>query len=285
MFGLLSIFPGLGAAISIYGLFATPATAIQHIELFSGILPPAAWDILNTELQDIASQQQTTLTVAAVVGLLIALWSARSAMSALIAAAHIAYNERERRGIVAQIVLSLVLTIGAILGFLVMVLIGIAVPVVLDLLGTSSWVQTLIAVARWMLLWFFAVVALALLYRYAPARVPARWHWVTWGSCVAASLWMTASFLLSLYLRSFASYSKTYGALAGVIALLMWFYVSSLIVVLGTEINAEMERQTLRDTTEGEEAPVGKRGAYAADTVGPSADPPRYLRRRQKSRV
>src|SRR6185369_7437896 len=120
--------------------------------------------------------------------------------------------------------------------------------------------------------WAISVLALSVLYRYAPSRQRARWRWVTWGSAIAATLWILSSGLFAWYVGAFASYGKTYGALGGVIALLMWFYLSSFTIVLGAEINSEMERQTKRDTTEGPEAPLGQRGAYAADTVGPTAE-------------
>jgi membrane protein len=141
----------------------------------------------------------------------------------------------------------------------------------LKVLGTSTWVQVLIGILRWVVLWIVAVGGLAVLYRYAPSRQRARWQWVLWGSAIAATLWIAMSALFAWYVGSFATYGKTYGALGGVIALLMWFYLSGLAVVIGAEINSEMERQTLRDTTEGPEAPLGQRGAYAADTVGPTA--------------
>jgi len=115
------------------------------------------------------------------------------------------------------------------------------------------------------------VGGLAVVYRYAPARERAQWRWVTWGSVIAATLWLIGSLLFSLYVRTFGSYGKTYGALGGVIVLLLWFYLSSFIIVLGAEINSEMERQTTRDTTDGPERPLGQRGAHAADTVGPAA--------------
>jgi membrane protein len=127
-----------------------------------------------------------------------------------------------------------------------------------------------------------AVLGLALLYRFAPSRERARWQWVTWGSVIAATLWIMASALFAWYVGSFASYGKTYGALGGVIALLMWFYLSSFTIVLGAEINAEMERQTARDTTEGPEVPLGHRGAYVADTVGPEAGQTSELEKKEE---
>jgi membrane protein len=192
-------------------------------------------------------------------------------MSALMTATNVAYGEREKRNFFVQVGISLVLTVGAVLGFLLMLLLGLVIPVTLNILGTRTWVQVAADTLQWLVLWLFAAGGFAIVYRYAPARQAARWRWITWGSATAATLWLGASALFALYVRAFANYSKTYGALGGVIALLMWFYLSSLIVVLGAEINAEMERQTKADTTEGPPAPMGERGAYAADTLGPSA--------------
>ena len=272
MYTLLSVFPGLTAALSIYGMFASPETVIQQMKSFSGVLPPGVWNIFNTQLQTLASHQNSTLSIAAAISLVIALWSARSAMSALMTATNIAYGEKEKRNYFVQILISLGLTVGAVSAFLLMLTLGVAVPVALKILGTRPWVQWIVDGLQWILVWAFAVVGLSVIYRYGPAREPARWHWITWGSGIAAALWLGASAIFALYVGDFANYGKTYGALGGVIALLMWFYLSSIFVVLGAEINAEMERQTTKDTTEGAPEPMGRRGAYAADTVGPEAN-------------
>jgi membrane protein len=272
MYALLAVFPGLAAAVAIYGLFASPAQVLEHMQAFSGILPPGTWDIFKTQLQGIASQAQGSLTLAAASGVLIALWGARSGMASLMVATNIAYAETEKRGFFRQIFLSLLFTIAAIVGFLMALVLGVVLPIALKVLGTSTLVLWLTGALRWFVLWVMAVLGLAVLYRYAPSRERARWSWVTWGSAIAATLWILASALFAWYVGAFASYGKTYGALGGVIALLMWFYLSSFTIVLGAEINSEMERQTERDTTEGPEAPLGQRGAYAADTVGPTAE-------------
>jgi len=272
MTALLAVFPGLAAAIAVYGLFASPARVVEHMQVFSSLLPPGTWDLFKTQLQTVAGQAQGSLTFAAIGGLLIALWSARAGMSALMTATNIAYAEAEKRGFFRQTLVSLVFTLGAIVGFLFVLTLGVALPVALKVLGTSSWVQMLAGALRWVLLWIVAVLGLAVLYRYAPSRERAQWRWVTWGSAIAATLWIVVSVLFALYVSKFASYGKTYGALGGMIALLMWFYLTSLTIVIGAEINSEMERQTVRDTTEGPEVPMGQRGAHAADTVGPTAE-------------
>lgn len=270
MYALLSLFPALAAAVSFYGLLFTPADVVRHMNAISGLVPPGLRDIFNSGLQDVARRQTGTLTVAAVLAVLVALASARSAMGSVMQAANIAYQEREKRGFFRQLTISVALALGAILGFIVMLLLAGAGPLLFEAFISSPWMERVVAILRWTLLWAFAVLGLAVTYRFAPARELARWRWVTWGSVVAATLWVTGSLLFAFYLRTFASYAKMYGALGGVIVLLMWFYLSSFCVVLGAEINAEMERQTKQDTTEGAEMPMGQRGAHAADSVGPS---------------
>jgi membrane protein len=271
MYALLAVFPALTATVSIYGIFATPSDAIEHMKTFASVLPPGTWELFAEQLQALTRQRSGSLSAAAIGGILVALWGARSGIASLMTATNIAYSEREGRSFIKQVLLSLAFTLAAILAFLVMLALGVALPLALAVLGTQPWLQTVIAVARWALLWGLAVLALAVIYRYAPSRERARWRWVTWGSVAASTLWLIVSALFAVYVRTFGTYGKTYGALGGVVVLLMWFYLSSFAVVLGAELNAEMERQTERDSTEGPEAPLGKRGAYAADTVGPSA--------------
>jgi membrane protein len=271
MYVLLSVFPGLAALVSFYGLFARPSDVVDHLKDFSTVLPPGVWDIFNTQLQELVQHSNGTLTLAAALSVAIALWSARSAMSALMTATNIAYGEREKRSFLKQILISLGFTLGAILGFLLMLVLGVGIPLALKLLGTGNALQMAATVLRFALLWGAAILGLSVIYRYAPAREYARWRWVTWGSALAATLWLAASALFAFYVQRFGSYGKTYGALGSVIVLLMWFYISSIIVVLGAELNAEMERQTRKDTTVRGGVPLGERGAYAADTVGPAA--------------
>jgi membrane protein len=208
-----------------------------------------------------------------VVSLLLALWSARQGITALMTATNIAYHQPERRSFFKQVLISLAFTAGGVLGFLLMLLLGVAVPLVLNALPIGPVVSTVILVFRWVFLWASAVLALAVVYRYAPDRQNAKWRWVTWGSGIAATVWLIGSLLFALYVQNFGSYGKTYGALGGAIVLLTWFYLEGFALILGAEINAEMEHQTAVDTTEGPPAPMGQRGAYVADTLGHT--PPR----------
>jgi len=255
MYALLSVFPGLAAAVFLYGLFATPADVSRHMSVFAGILPPGVWHIFNTQLQKVATHDHSALTVAAVIGLLLALWGARLTMSALMTATTIAYEVPERRGFFRQILTSLLMTLGAIVGFLAMLLVGVVVPVGLYILGTSWWVNLVVGVVRWLVLWGFAVVGLALVYHFAPARRPHRWRLLTCGSAVTAGLWLAVSGLFAVYVRSFGSYDQTYGALASVIVLLLWFYLLSYTLLLGAEVNAALSARRIALRSEPASAP------------------------------
>src|SRR5262245_52841134 len=173
MYALLAVFPGLAAAIAIYGIFASPADVIGHMQRFSGILPPGTWDLFSRQLQTLATQAQGSLSLTAGAGILVALWGARAGMSALMVATTIAYAEAEKRGFIKQTLLSLAFTLGAIASFLLVLAIGVVLPVALKVLGTSTWAQVIVAVLRWLALWVAAVLGLAVLYRYAPSRRPA----------------------------------------------------------------------------------------------------------------
>lgn len=270
LYALLAVFPALAAAVSIYGLFASPTDIAQHLEQAAANLPEDAAGILERQVQDL-SQRQQALGIGAIVGIFVALWSARKGMVALMTATNVAYDEEEKRGFFKQLFVSLAFTVGAVLGFLAVLLLGVAVPIGLSLLPLGPAAATVLSIARWVILFGVAIAGLAVVYRFAPDRKEAQWKWVTPGSLIAAALWLGGSLLFALYVRNWSSYGDTYGALGSVIVLLMWFYLTGYVVILGAEINSELERQTRRDSTAGRPKPMGQRGAYSADTVGPSA--------------
>jgi membrane protein len=254
--------------VLIYGLFSSPADVATDVGPFFGILPAEAAKLLLDQLESLVKPGHVKLGVSAVVSALLAFWSARQGIVALMTATNIAYYERERRGFLKQILISLAFTLASVVAFLIMLALGVAVPLALEFLPLGPTAAGAILVFRWVLLWLFAIGALAVVYRYAPDRRSARWAWVTWGSAVAATLWLLGSVLFELYVKNFSSYGATYGTLGGVIVLIMWFYLGGFAVVVGAEINAEMEHQTAVDTTDGPPKPMGQRGAYVADTLG-----------------
>jgi membrane protein len=268
---LLAVFPALAVLVSVYGMFASPGDVATDLGPFLSILPADASKLLTDQLQTLTTPKNHTLGFGAVVATVVALWNSRQGMAALMTATNIAYNQQEQRGFLRQTALSIGFSAGAMFIFLVMLLVGVAVPLVLERMPIGAGVTVAILVFRWVLLWSFAVLGFSLAYRYAPDRQPPQWRWVTWGSVIAATVWILGSLGFAAYVQDFGSYGKTYGALGGVIVLLMWFYLMGFTIVLGAEINAEMEHQTAVDTTEGPPAPMGRRGAYVADTLGRTA--------------
>jgi membrane protein len=265
---LLAIFPAIAALVSIYGLFADPQTIAEHLTDAASVLPGGAIDIVGEQVRRVAAQGDTTLGLTLAVGVAISLWSANAGMKALIDALNIVYDETEKRGFVKLNAASLTFTIG-IIGFLLLALGAMVVlPIALEYVGLGGATETLIKVARWPVLFLVVAFGLACIYRYGPSRDKPKWRWITWGSAVAALLWIAASLLFSWYAANFGSYNETYGSLGAAIGFMMWIWISTVVILLGAELDAEMEHQTARDTTEGRPHPLGARGATVADTVG-----------------
>jgi membrane protein len=269
-YALLAVFPAIAALVSIYGLFADPATVQDHLKTLSGVLPGGAMEIIGEQVKLIASKGGGVLGLSFIIGLAISLWSANAGMKAIFDALNIVYDEEEKRSFLWLNAQSLTFTLAAI-AFVLIALIGIIVlPVVLDFVGLRNSVEWLLSLARWPVLLAAVIAGLAMLYRYGPSRDEAEWKWVTPGGIVAALLWLVGSMLFSWYVANFGSYNETYGSLGAVIGFMTWIWLSSIIVLLGAEINAEMEHQTAQDTTTGPPRPLGDRGATMADNIGPA---------------
>jgi membrane protein len=249
----LALFPGLAATVSIYGFVMDPATLQKHVQ---------------------AGATGNRLGWAALAGALLALWSAAKGMSSLMEALNIVYDEKEQRGFIRRNATALLLTLAFIVFLLVFLGIIAGVPAVLSSLNVDDTVVRIVGYLRWPLLAVAQIVALAVLYRYAASRAEPKWRWITPGAIIATILWLAGSAAFSLYVSYFASYNKTYGALGVVVILLTWLLLSVYSVLLGAEINAEMEHQTKQDTTEGRGKPMGQRRAHVADTVGRGPDQP-----------
>lgn len=269
---ILALFPALAAFVAIYGLFLDPATVSQHIATLKGIAPPAVTDLLSGQLERLASQRSGTLGFGALAGLAVALWSTNGGVKAIIEGLNIAYDERETRSFLRLNLVALAFTLGAMVLILLILAALAVVPAVLALVPLGTAGEVALALLRWPLMVVAVGIALALLYRHGPAREPPEWRWVTWGSAFATLGWIAASVGFSLYLENFADFAASYGAMAAPIAVLLWLWLSLIVVLVGAEINGEIEHQTTRDTTTGQDRPMGTRGAEMADTVGRQSD-------------
>jgi membrane protein len=265
-YALLALFPGIGALVAIYALFADPRSIAEHLDAMVGILPGGAVDVIRDQLSRLTAQPSSKLGISFVIGLAISLWSANGGIKALFDALNVVYEEKETRSFIRLNATSLTFT-AAMIAFLIIALACIvALPTVLGYL--PPFVGTVLEFARWPVLLVLVAVALAWIYRSGPDRDEPRWRWITWGSAFAAFGWIAASALFSWYAANFGSFNKTYGSLGAVIGFMMWIWLSVIVVLVGGKLNAEIEHQTARDSTEGSPKPIGARDAKMADTVG-----------------
>jgi membrane protein len=269
-YSILAIFPAIAALVAIYGLFADPSTISRHLDQLGGFLPGGAIEIAGDQLKRVASKGSQTLGLTFLVGLAISLWSANAAMKALFDTLNIVYGEEEKRGFFKLNAISLGFTLGAVVFVLVALGSIVVVPLVLGYVGLSAVGDLLLRIGRWPAMYLVIALALAVIYRYGPSREAPRWRWISWGSAIAALLWLVVSGLFSWYASNFGKFNETYGSLGAVVGFMTWLWISAIVILLGAEIDAEMEHQTAKDTTTGAPKPLGARGAAVADTVGPA---------------
>jgi membrane protein len=270
-YAMLAIFPAIIALVTVYGMVADPDQVESQVGEFAKSLPSGADELLKGQLTNVANAGRQSLSIGLVVSLLAVLWSASGGVQGLVKGLNVVYDERETRGFVKLRGLSLLLTLGAIVVAVVALALITVFPAVIDNLGLGRAGELAASIARWVVLALLVLVALAVLYRFAPDRANPRWRWVSGGAVVALVLWLLGSIGFSWYVDNFGKYNQTYGALAAVIILLLWLFLSAFAVLLGAEFDAETERQTARDTTTGPERPIGERDAEVADTLGESS--------------
>jgi membrane protein len=271
-YALLAIFPGIAALVALYGLFADPSTIGKHLTDLSGVLPGGATDVIGDQLQRLSHQGRARLGFAFLLSLLISIWSANAGVKALFDALNVVYGEREKRSFLKLNAISLAFTCGALLFLLLALAALVVLPLIIDYLGLSSEAKWLVELGKWPVLLLVVALAVAMMYRYGPSREKAQWSWLTSGSAFAAIAWLVVSVLFSWYAANFGNYNKAYGSLGAVIGLMTWMWLSSIVILLGAELDAEMEHQTAHDTTTVAPRPLGARGARMADTIGKRSD-------------
>lgn len=270
-YAFLAIFPAIIAAVLLYSFFADPSTIASQLDALGSAIPADIKKTLTDQIGLAAGNGKVGF--GAVIAILVALFSASGGMGNLMTAVNICYDEDETRGFVKKRLIALALTVGAIVFFLIVVSLVAVLPVVLGFLGTNGFVLFLVQAARWLLIVVVISIALAVLYRVAPDRDAPKLRWVSVGAGIATLLWIVASVGFSIYVSQFGSYAKTYGAIAGIVILLLWLFITSYAILLGAEINAESEQQTVADTTKGPPMPIGERDAVKADSLPVENDP------------
>jgi membrane protein len=269
-YALLAALPALFALMSIYGLLFDPAQVVEQISAMRGVLPGDALDMIVNLLQELTRADNTALGLGVAGGVILALWTASAGVRTMMEALNVAYDEEEKRGFFKRAAQSLLLTFGAVIAGALTFAAVVLLPAVIGLLGLGDFAETVVSLVRWPILAVVFWAGVVVMYRYGPSRQHPQWAWASVGAIATTVLWLLGSALFSLYVSQFGNYNKTYGSMGAVVILLMWLLLTSYLVLVGAEINAETERQTKRDTTTGQPKPMGQRYAYAADTVGPT---------------
>lgn len=242
-FALLALFPAITALVSIYGMVADPATIGEHLSLLENILPQSALELIAGQVTAIASAPKTSLSIAGIVAILVALWSANGGMKALIEALNIAWFETEKRSFIKLNLLSLALTLSAIVGVIVMIGLVAILPVLMRTLLAGSRIEGILNWLRWPLLAGMLILGLAVIYRFGPSKDDPKWQWISPGAVLATLGLLIASILFSWYTANFANYNETYGSLGAAVATMMWLWIAAIVVLMGAEVNSEVERQ------------------------------------------
>lgn len=266
-FGMLALFPGIAALVGIYGLVSDPSAIMAQIRPLNDFLPEDAYALIEEQIEALLSDGGRSLSIASLIAVAFAIWSARLGVGALIDGVNVAYSERNERGIVAYYAFSLFLTVIMVFVLVCAILAIVVVPAAFRAMHVGREAEWIVSLVRWPVLLATLMLGLGVLYRYGPQRHEAKIPWITWGAVLATVLWLLGSLAFSWYVSNFADYSATYGSLGAIAGLMLWFYVGSYAILLGAEFNAEMEHQTAKDTTTGPEKPMGRRGAYVADHV------------------
>jgi membrane protein len=271
-YAFLAIFPALIAVVSIYGLFADPSAIGAQLNSMAAALPSQAKQVIIDQVTALTTRGRSTLGIGLIVSIVIALWSASAGVNNLLTAINVAYDEEEKRGFVKKRLLSLGLTLGAIVFMLIVLgLVAVLPPLLKAVLGANA-LRWILQILGWLILVVLVTVVLAIIYRLAPDRDAPKMRWISVGAVVATVIWLVASIGFSIYASTFGNYAKTYGVFAGIVILLFWLWLTMYAILLGAEINAESEQQTAADTTKGPAEPLGQRGAVKADSI-PSGDP------------
>lgn len=266
-FFFLSLFPAIAAIVSIYGFVVEPAQVEQQMSQISNFLPEQAHEMISGILERTAGKSNQSLSWSLILSLLFSLWSSNKATHAVFVGVNIAYHEPEERGFIKQKAIELLFTLGAIIAGILSVAFVVGYPAIIDKLNLPSALQIVFAVLRWLILAAIIYFSLSVVYKVAPNRSIPKFKWITPGSLLATVFWIAGSLLFTFFVTNFGNFDKTYGSITAVIIMMLWFFLTGFFVIMGAEINSEIEHQTNADTTVGESKPIGQRSAYYADRV------------------
>ena len=267
-YGFLALVPVLGAMVLTYGLILDPQEIVRQFASVAPALPGDVAKLIGEQLDALIATSSRKKGIGLLVSLSLALYGAMKGAGAVVIALNIAYEEKDKRGFIAGNLANAMITVGAVLLAVTLILATAVTHALMSLLGPMPYLLAmLVKVAGWAVAAGISIAGLAALYRYGPSRANARWRWLTPGSLLATAGLIATSSLFGWYASNFGNYNATYGSLGAVVVLLMWLYLSAYVLLLGAEFNAEMEHQTAADSTTGRAKPLGARDAVMADEV------------------
>ncbi len=266
-FLLLAIFPATAAVVSIYGLFADMKSVSGDLSSLSSVLPGGAIDILGEQIKHLVAKGQKTLGIAAIGGIAFSIWSANAGIKSLFDALNIVLKERETRSFIKLNAVSLAFTAGTLVFVLLAIGAVVAVPAFLKSVPLSHVLELAVGVARWPLIWAVLALGIALLYRFGPGRNDIPWRWITWGSALAAFVWLLASLGFSWYAANYGSFNKTYGSLGAGIGFMTWIWISVIVILVGEELNETLDAAR-KPEKEQKPHPLGVPGKAACRAEG-----------------
>jgi membrane protein len=267
-YGLLALFPALAAFVSLYGLFAKTSSLSDQLALVAGVFPDDAIGIVRDQIARLMIKGDAKLSFNFIAAFCIALWSANAGTKAIIDALNVIYKEKEKRGFVRLNLVSLGFTLAGLVALTLGLTSIILLPQLLDYFGLEGWSQLLVRLVRWPALLLATILCLSFIYRFGPSRREPQWQWISVGSIAASIVSLITSSLLSWYFSHLANYDAAYGSLGAMIGTMLWLWALAVVVLLGAQINSEIEHQTAMDSTVGRPKPLGQRGATMADSVG-----------------
>lgn len=268
-FGFLSIFPAIGIVVSLVGILGDYGAMRAEIFRYSDIMPEIAFTLIVNQLDSFMNQPQTGFGVGLAISIVVILWSSSRGVDAILHATSVAYGETSDRGFIMSVLIAFAVTVLGALFMTVAITLIAAIPIVTGFSPIPGTGEQLALLLRWPALLALAVVAFALIYRYALNRRGAKLRWIWPGAVLSAFVWIIACLAFSVYVENFGEFEATFGSLAAAVVMLFWMFISAQIFVLGAAFNAGIELQTVVDSTVGRDRPMGKRGAYVADNVEP----------------
>lgn len=241
-YGLFAIFPGIAATISLFGLFADPALVESQLDLMVLLMPPEVYSLFEAQIDGLLSAGSTKLGLTTLFSIALALWSARTGVASLIQGLN-AIFDRPNRGSVRHIFVALLLTVCLMGIAMIAVLMVVVAPILLAIIPFETNSALLLEGIRWLVVVTVLFMGLGLLYRFAPNRKFSRLGWITPGAFLVVVLWLSVSAAFSVYVANFSTYNEVYGSIGAVIALLMWFYLSAYLILLGGALNVTLDRR------------------------------------------